>query len=42
MMSGSVEMPIVNVDGTLTRMFFFDSAPLSSISMVIGSRFRYA
>jgi len=40
MMSGSVEMPIVNVDGTFTRMFFFDSAAARSISIVIGSRFR--
>ncbi len=42
MMSGSVEIPIVNVDGTLTRMFFFDRAAARSISTAIGSRFRYA
>ena len=40
MMFGSVETPIVNVEGTLTRMFFFDSALLSSMSIVSGSRVR--
>ena len=40
MISGVVEMPIVNVEGTFTRMFFFDSALVSSISMVVGSSER--
>ena len=40
MMSGRVEIPMVNVDGALTRMFFFDNALVSSISIVIGSRLR--
>ena len=40
MMSGAVEMPMVNVDGTFTRMFFFESALVRSISIVIGSRLR--
>ena len=40
MMSGEVEMPMVNVEGTLTRMFFLESALVRSISIVIGSRLR--
>ena len=37
MMSGRVEIPMVNVEGTFTRMFCRDSAWRRSISMVIGS-----
>ena len=36
----SVEIPTVNVDGQLTRMFCFDSAPVRLMSIVIGSRSR--
>ena len=38
--SGSVPMATVNTLGTLTRMFSIDSAPLSGISIWIGSRLR--
>ncbi len=34
---GSVEIPKVNVEGTATRILPFESAPLKSISVVIGS-----
>ena len=41
MRTASVDMPTVNVAGTLTRMLFSDSAPSSGMSMTRGSRFRY-
>ena len=37
---GSVEMPTVNVEGQLTRMFCLESAPVRLMSIVIGSRSR--
>ena len=39
-MGGSVPMATVKTDGTLTRMFSSESAPLSGISIWIGSRSR--
>ena len=41
MTPGSVLMPTVNVDGVLTRMFCFESAPRSWMSMGIGVRLKY-
>ena len=35
-MSGWVEIPIVNVEGTLTRMFFLERALVRSISIVMS------
>ena len=37
---GLVEMPTVNVLGTFTRMFCFESAPIRSMSIGRGSRSR--
>ena len=37
---GSVPIATVKTDGTLTRMFSIDSAPLSGISICSGSRSR--
>ncbi len=42
MTPGSVEIPTVNVAGVLTRMFCWESAPWSLISMGIGVRSKYA
>ena len=38
--SGSVPMATVKTLGTLTRIFSMDNAPLSGISICIGSRLR--
>jgi len=38
---GSVEMPTVKVEGVLTRMFCFESAPSSLMSIGRGVRLRY-
>ena len=40
MTPGSVEMPTVNLEGTSTRMFCFDSAFLRSTLIDIGVRSR--
>ena len=42
MNTGSVEIPTVNVAGTLTRMLFRDRAPDRGMSITMGSRGRNA
>ena len=39
---GAVDIPIVNVDGTLIRMFCWDSACSRLMLIVIGLRSKYA